>query len=154
MTKQESWEAGGTEVTSQAVTFGKPLDFIKGTYTGSKDVKTDLGPTKLYELKGIVGNYHTVDGKKNPVEPAVAVTAGEFYNVWRGRENGAIDGLFRKSKLGDIIAIQFVEEQPAKTKGYAPFKVFKTMQFGKDPSYAGEDSSGLLAGAEEVPNIE
>lgn len=150
----ESWEKGGTEVTSQAITFGKPLDFIKGTFTGSKDVKTDLGPTKLYELKGIVGSYHTVDAKKNPVEPAVAVKTGEFYDVWRGREGGAIDKLFSRSNLGDIISIQFKEEQPSKNKGYAPFKVFKTIQFGADPEYAGESSSGLLAGAEEVPNEE
>lgn len=153
----EKWEEGGTEVASQAVTFGKPGDFIKGTYTGSKPVKTDLGMTVLYELKGEVGSYHNVDGKKNPIEPAVTVVKGAFYNVWRGRENGTIDSLFKKAKLGDIVAIQFKEEQPSKTKGYAPFKVFKTMQFGKDPEYMGEDSGAVgqvFEGAEEVPFVE
>ena len=150
MGKQESWEVGGVEVQSQAITFGKTGDFIKGTYTGSKDVKTDLGPTVLYEIKGDVGSYHNVDGKKNPVEPAVAIVKGEFYNVWRGKEGSIIADLFKKSKLGDIIAIQFKEEKESKTKGYAPFKVYKVMQFGTDLEYAGE-SSDLLAGAVEVP---
>lgn len=145
----ESWEKGGVEVTSQAVTFGKPGDFIKGTYTGVKDVKTDLGPTKLYELKGLVGMYHTVDGKKNPVEPAVKISEGQFYDVWRGREGGAIDKLFSRSKLGDIVSIQFKEEQPSKNKGYAPFKVFKTVQYGADPNYAGESSDGIEQAVEE-----
>ncbi len=154
MTK-ESWETGGVEVTSQAVTFGKPGNFIKGTYVGSKPVDTDLGPTILYELKGITGSFNNVDGKKNPVEPAISVEKGVFYNVWRGKEGSVIADLFKKSKLGDIVAIQFKEEKESKTKGYAPFKVYKVMQFGKDPEYMGESSDGgLLAGAEEVPNLE
>ena len=151
---QESWETGGTEVASQAVTFGKPLDYVKGTFTGSKPVKTDLGMTVLYELKGDVGSFHTVDSKKNPVEPPVTVVKGVFYNVWRGREGSVIDELFKKSKLGDIVAIQFKEEKESKTKGYAPFKVFKVLQFGKDPEYMG-DAAGAVGetfqGAEEVP---
>ena len=149
----ESWEEGGTEVASQAVTFGKPGDFIKGTYTGFKEVKTDLGPTILYELKGDVGSYHNVDGKKNPVEPAVNVVKGVFYNVWRGKEGSVIADLFKKCKLGEIVAIQFKEEKESKTKGYAPFKVYKVMQFGKDPEYMGESAEAVgqvFEGAEEV----
>lgn len=147
----ESWESGGTEVASQAVTFGKPGDFIKGTYTGKKMVKANDKETPLYELKVSVGSYHTVDGKKNPVEPAVAVVEGSYINVW-GRKD-AIDSLFAKSKLGDIVAVQLKEEVESKVKGYAPFKVYKTMQFGKDPNYAGEDSTvqATFPGAEEVP---
>lgn len=152
----EKWEEGGVEVASQAVTFGKPGDFIKGTYTGVKQVKTDLGPTLLFEIKGDVGSYHNVDGKKNPVEPAVTVTKGVFYNVWRGKEGSVIDDLFKKSKFGDIVAIQFKEEKESKTKGYAPFKVYKVMQFGRDPEYMGESAdavSQVFEGAEEVEGV-
>lgn len=149
----EDWEKDGVEVASQAVTFGKPGDFIKGTYTGSKNVNTNLGPTVLYELKGDVGVYHNVDSKKNPVEPAVSVVKGVFYNVWRGKEGSTISDLFKKAKLGDIVAIQFKEEKESKTKGYAPFKVMKVMQFGKDPEYMGESAEAVgqvFEGAEEV----
>jgi hypothetical protein len=149
----ESWEEGGQEVASQTVTFGKPGDFIKGTYTGSKPVQTSLGQTVLYELKGIVGSFHNVDNKKNPVEPAVEVVAGAFYNVWRGKEGSNIEGLFKKSRLGDIVSLQFKEEKESKTKGYAPFKIMKGMQYGHDATYAGEESgaqSTLLEGSEEV----
>jgi len=147
----ESWEQGGTEVASQAVTFGKPGDFIKGTYTGKKMVKANDKDTPLYELKAAVGSFHTVDGKKNPIEPAVIVATGSFYNIWGGKD--AIDSLFAKSKLGEIVALQLKEELPSKVKGHAPFKVYKTIQFGKDPEYMGEAADAVaqvFEGAEEV----
>ncbi len=149
----ENWEDGGVEVASQAVTFGKPGDFIKGTYTGKKMVNANGKDTPLYELKAAVGSFHTVDGKKNPIEPAVAATAGSYYNVWGGKD--AIDSLFAKSKFGDIVAVQLKEEMESKTKGHAPFKAYKTMQFGSDLTYMGEDSSAsLLDGATVVENEE
>lgn len=133
----ESWETGGKEVTSQAVSFGVPGDFIKGTYTSKKYIESK--DNYLYELKGDVGQYHPLDDTKHPVAEATSVIKGEFYQIWGGK--AAIDDLFKKSKFGDIVAVKFEQETPAKTKGNNPFKVFKTMQFGADPDYMGEDSS-------------
>ena len=148
----EEWEKGGTEVASQAVTFGKVGDFIKGTYTGKKLVHANDKDTLLYELKGKVGFYHTVDGKKNPIEPAMDIVEGSYYNVWGGKD--VIDSLFAKSKLGDIVAVQFTEEVESKTKGHAPFKKYKTIQFGRDAEYMGEDSNSQeLADAVEDSGI-
>lgn len=141
--------AGGVEVTSQSVSFGKVGDFIKGTYTGKKFV--DSKDTYLHEVKGIAGEFHTLDENKAPIAEATKVIAGEYYQVWGGKS--AIDDLFKKSQLGDVIAIQFKESNPSKTKGNNPFKVFKTLQFGRDETYMGESSeatSSLLDGAEIV----
>lgn len=146
----EDWETGGTEVASQAITFGKPGDFIKGTYTGKKLVKANDKETLLYELKAAVGSYHNVDSKKNPIEPAVTVQAGAYYNVWGGKD--AIDSLFSKSKLGDVVAVKLEAEVESKTKGHAPFKKYKTLQFGPDSSYMGEDSS--VAAVSETLGVE
>jgi len=148
----QDWEKGGTEVTSQAVTFGKPGDFIKGTYTGKKivAVKRDnkMIDTPLYEVKASVGNYHEVDSKKNPKEPAVIVVEGSYYNVWGNKD--AIDSLFNKSKFGDIVSVQLVAEHESKTAGNAPWKEFKIRQYGTDPEYGGEDSNAMEAKVEEA----
>ena len=153
MPKKEDWESGGKEVTTQSVSWGKAGDYIKGTYTGKKFVQSK--GQNIYEIKASVGSYHEVDAKKNPVEPAIEVQEGAFYQVWGksvGRE-GAIDELFKKSKFGDIIAIKFMDETPPKVKGNAPFKVFKTMQFGRDVSYMGETAGAVqdvFPGSEEI----
>lgn len=150
MVKQTSEDplAGGQEMTTQTVTFGKIGNFIKGTYTGKKTVKNPNkdGVVNLYEVKGMIGHLHNVDGKKNPIEPGYDVQAGSFYVVWGGKQ--AVDDLFSRSKLGDIIAIQFKDEQESKTKGNAPFKILKTLTFGADVNWMGEDSQSLQEAAE------
>jgi hypothetical protein len=135
----EDWEKGGTEVTTQMVGFNVVGDFIRGTYTGKKHVETK--DVTLYEIKGELGQFHTKDdnGKIN-TDPTL-VEAGAYYQIWGGKN--AIDDLFAKSRFGDVVAVQFKLEQPSKTKGYSPFKVFKTLQFGPDASYMGESSDAL-----------
>lgn len=121
--------SGGQEMTTQQVGFNQIGDFVKGTYTNKKFVESK--GVNLYELKGKLGIYHKDDAE-------VSVQPGAFYNVWGGKT--AIDDLFSRSKLGDIVAIQFKDESPSKTKGNSPFKIFKTLTFGHDKEYMGEDS--------------
>lgn len=163
----EDWKQGGKKVDTQAVTFGKVGDFIKGTYTGVKVVNTPNGETPLYELKGILGSFHLVDDRKNPVEPPVTVETGSYYNVWGSMKPtsgayamtsmlGGVVGVPGKARIGDIVAFQLVSETPSKTKGNAPFKKYESLQFGKDPNYMGEDSSALneaFPGSETVEGV-
>lgn len=145
--------AGGVELTTQMVGFNKVGDFIRGTYTGKKYVESK--DVHLYEIKGKLGQFHVKDDNGNVVETPVLVEEGEYFNVWGGKTS--IDDLFSKVKFGEEVAIQFKLEQPSKTKGYSPFKVFKTLTFGSDPNYMGEDSnsqSSLLDGAEVVVVVE
>ena len=130
--------AGGQEMTTQQVSFGKVGDWFKGTYVGKKVVDTARGKNNLYQLKGQLGEFHEMDADKKPIEPTKNVEAGSFYTVWGGKQS--IDDLFARSQLGDIVAIQFKEEQPSKTKGNSPFKVFRCLHFGKDDSWMGEDA--------------
>lgn|SRR3990167_3827668 len=149
MNKTNDPLAGGQEMTTQTVTFGKVGNFIKGTYVGKRAVKNpnNEGMVNIYEVKGILGEFHEVDGKKNPKEPAVGIAEGSFYSIWGGKT--AIDDLFGRVRLGEIVAIQFKEEVESKTKGNAPFKVLRCLTFGKDPSYMGQDSSSQEV--EDVP---
>jgi hypothetical protein len=130
--------AGGQEMTTQQVSFGKVGDYIKGTYTAKKLVKTARGDNYIYQLKGQLGEYHEMDENKKPVGDAKDIAVGSYYSVWGGKQ--AIDDLFARAKFGDIVAIQFTEEQPSKTKGNSPFKVFRCLHFGKDDTYMGEDA--------------
>ena len=143
--------AGGQEMTTQSVSFGKIGDWIKGTYTNKKLIKNPNkeGMVYLYEVKGVLGQFHNVDGKKNPIEPVVEVRPGAFYIVWGGKQD--IDDLFSRSKFGDIVAIQFKEETQSKTKGNAPFKVLRCLTFGRDPEYMGEDSQSEVVSVDESP---
>lgn len=138
--------AGGQELTTQMVGFNKVGDFIKGTYTGKKHV--DSKGVNLYEIKGDVGQFHQLDDSKKLTEEPVLVEAGAFYNIWGGKST--IDDLFAKSKFGDIVALQFKEEVPSKTKGNNPFKVFKAYTFGPDKNYAGESSDGVEQAVENA----
>jgi hypothetical protein len=144
--------AGGQDQSSQSVTFGKVGDFIKGTYVGKKVVKTSNGEAPLYEVKVQVGRYHAVDGKKNPIEPAVEVQPGAFYSVWGSFKStagaNAITSMFSRIKLGEVVGIQLQEEIESKTKGNAPFKKFRCLTYGIDPTYMGEDSSST--GSEQL----
>lgn len=127
--------AGGQEVKPNQVSFGKIGDFIIGYYTGHKEITTDRGVTKLYELKGILGEYHNVEttsdengNKQVKVDAnATKVEAGDYFNVWGGKD--AIDSLFAKSKLGQKVGVRFEEAIPSKKKGNSPFKVFKTVMW-------------------------
>lgn len=145
MPEEQDPLSGGKEISSQAITFGKVGDFIKGTYTGKKVVDTSNGEAPLFELKAIMGRYHNVDDKKNPIEPELSVEKGEYYNVWGSFKttSGAysITSLFKKVPFGEIVAIRLKEEIPSKTKGNAPFKKYEVFQYGPDPEYMGEDSS-------------
>lgn len=130
--------AGGQEMSTQQVAFGKVGDFIKGTYVQKKSVKTARGDNFIYQIKGQLGQYHEMDDNKKPVEPAKDVQIGSYYSIWGGKQT--IDDLFARCKFGDIVAIQFKEEQPSKTKGNSPFKVFRCLHFGIDDTWAGEDA--------------
>ena len=79
-----------------------------------------------------------MDENKKPVGEAKDIKLGSYYSVWGGKQ--AIDDLFARSQLGDLVGIQFKEELPSKTKGNSPFKVFRCLHFGKDDTWRGEDA--------------
>lgn len=126
---------GAQEIAPSQVSFGKKGDYIIGYFTGSKDITTNNGDTKLYELKGIQGEFHvsssTNDENGNKVvtiakEPTV-IAAGDYYSVWGGKS--AVDDLFKKVKIGQKVGVRFEDAIPSKKKGNSPFKVMKTVMW-------------------------
>lgn len=136
--------AGSKEVAPSRITFSKVGDYVIGYYNAKKIVDFESGPTPVYELKGITGQFHTsksmTDENGNKVtkvsESPVPITPREYYTLIGGKD--AIDDLFKKSRLGQKVGIKFTSVKPSKKPGYAGFKVFEPHMWDEvDPEYMG-----------------
>jgi len=115
------------------IKWGKVGDNIFGTlisvkertgvnqYTGKEET------TLVYEIKADGGEYHDIDEKKNPIEPAIQIVADEIFNVG---DHFTIHPVMRNVKLGQKIKILFTEEKPPQKKGNSPMKVRKVYSKG------------------------
>lgn len=138
-TKQDLFNEDN-EVKSQFISWGKPGDYFVGTLMGKREVPNQLSDKNemqtIYEFKMKEGSFHTLDDKKNPVEPAVLINAGE---IWSLGGKKSIDAQMRNVKETVIVGMKFIEEQPPKTKGYNPTKVIKVYTQGEvDAEYVKE----------------
>lgn len=138
---------GANEVQVSQISFSKVGDIVVGYFTNSKDIVTQNGPSKVYELKGLFGEFHlantTTDANGNKVttvkEPGVQVEQGKYYTLFGGKQ--ALDDLFRQSKYGQKVGIKFLEAVPSKVKGHSAFKKFKVVQWNEfDPALSMDDS--------------
>ena len=125
---------------SNFITWGKPGDFVVGTLLSKRQVENNISGKSvmqtIYEFKVQEGLFHTLDERKNPVEPAVIMSPGEVYNVG-GKL--AVDAQMRNIRIGAILGMKFLEEKPSKTKGYNPTKVIKVYFTGQvDTDYLKE----------------
>lgn len=123
------------EVQSSWIKFSKIGDFISGTLIGVREVPSTLPGkegtmTKVYEMKAVSGEFHDIDEKKQVIEPAINVNAGEIWNVGGGV---VLDAQMRNIKLGQVIGIKFTDEKPAQKKGFNAMKIKKVFApKGKD----------------------
>lgn len=149
----------GNEVKSSFISWGKTGDYFVGTFIGKRVVPNQLSeknPTQIvYEFKMKEGMFHTLDDKKNPVEPAVLINRGDIYNVGG---KAAIDAQMRNVKHATIVGMKFIEEKPAKQKGYNATKVIKVYTAGEiDKEYLEEEANDPVASAmkadEDFKNI-
>ena len=144
-------------VPSNWVSWGVPVeDKIFGTLVARSTMKSTF-PGKEgqivnnYEMKADFGSFHKLDEKKNPIEPAIEVQEGEFYNIG-GKD--MIDRQMKNVKLGQKVGLKYIEDVPAKTKGFAPAKVIKVFApknddgtFKMDTEWV-EERNALELGAE------
>lgn len=125
--KQDSWDAPENEAQNNFVSWGQEGDFVFGTLVGVREVKSTL-PDKAGELQKIYDvrvkecSYHALDDKKRVIEEAITPAEGDLVSVG-GRKT--IDSRMARIKVGQVFGLKFVEEQPAKTKGYNPTKLIK-----------------------------
>lgn len=116
------------EVQSNWVKFNVPLeDKITGTLIAIREMKSTLPGkegemVKIYELKADSGSFHKLDEKKKVIEEPVVVEAG---SIWSIDGKPIIDRQMRNIKIGQKIGLKFIEEVPAKKKGFSPAKTIR-----------------------------
>jgi hypothetical protein len=113
-------------------------DNIIGTLIGVREIQSQLPGkekemVKIYEIKADLGEFHDIDDKKNVIEEPITIAEGEIWNVGGGSKESpsVIDNQFRNIKLGQKVKIEYVDDKPAKKKGFNPMKVVKVYTNGK-----------------------
>lgn len=127
MKKAISWDDASNEATNSFVSWSEIGDYVYGTLTAVKSVKSTLPGKenemqKIYEVKVKEGQYHVLDEKKHVVETPIILEEGSTVSVG-GRS--FTDSRMAHVKIGQLFGQKFVEETPAKTKGFNPTKVIK-----------------------------
>lgn len=116
------------EVQSNWIKFNVPLeDKITGTLIAIREMKSTLPGkegemVKIYELKADSGSFHELDEKKKVIPEPVVVEAG---SIWSIGGKPIIDRQMQNIKIGQKIGLKFIEEVPAKTKGFNPAKTIR-----------------------------
>lgn len=126
------------EVKNSWVKFNKIGDYIAGTLIAVREIKSQLPNqegqmTKVFEIKADEGEFHDLDDKKQVIEAAIAVNAEEIWNLGGGSKEkpSMLDAQFRNIKLGQKVKVEYVDDKPAKQKGFNPMKVKKVYTNGK-----------------------
>ena len=139
-------------LTSPWVKWGKVGDSIFGTLisvrskTGVNQFNGKTEVSQVYEIKADGGEYHDIDAKKNPIEPAIVVKQGEIYNVGG---HFTFDPVMKNIKLGQKLKIAFTEEKPSAKKGNAPMKIRKVYSKGvMDEEWLKEKEASAEVGGE------
>ncbi len=125
--KGSGWDSPENEAQNNFISWGAPGDFVYGTLTGTRKVKSTL-PGKenelqtIYEIKVRECEYHIIDENKDVAEEATVLSKNDVISVG-GRST--IDGRMARAKTGQIVGLKFIEEQASKKKGFNPTKVIR-----------------------------
>lgn len=160
--KKADWDDASNEAVNAFVGFNEVGDYVLGTLIGRKQVASTLPDRQgemqnVYEFKVRDASYHLLDEKKKVIDEAVIPEEGSIVSVG-GRK--VIDSRMARIKLGQIVGLKFVEELPAKTKGYNPTKLIKvftpkdekTGEFEMDEDWLEENKESLQA-EEDFKNV-
>lgn len=128
MAKEQGWDDPSNEVQSNWVKFNVPMvDKIKGTLVSKTQVPSKMAGKEgtkqwQYELKADEGVYHALDESKKLIDEPIDVVAGGFYSVGG---TTTIDRQMKNVQVGQKIGLKYIEDQPAKVKGWAPAKIIR-----------------------------
>jgi hypothetical protein len=121
------------EVKSSFIQWGKPTNFIVGTLVDKREVENQLADKAgtmqtIYEILVERGEYNIIKEDKSIDATATALKADD---IWSIGGKAAIDSQMRNVKIGQKVAMKYMEEVPSKTKGYNPTKVIKIYTSGE-----------------------
>lgn len=127
--KTVDWDSPENEIPSNWMKFNVPMeDKIFGTLISKRTIKSTMPgqegkDVNVYEIKASRESvYHALDDKKKLIEEPIQINTGDVYSIGGTK---VIDNQMRNVKVGQQIGLKFIEEQPAKTKGFNPAKIIK-----------------------------
>ncbi len=159
--EKASWDSEENEVESNYVKFNVSetdapgeADRVFGTLIAKRTMKSQMQGKEgelqnIYDLKADMGQFHALDEKKKLIPEAVTIEAG---SIWSVGGKPSIDAQMRNIKVGQKIGFKFIDEQPAKTKGwnaaksirvYAPKNADNTGPLMDEEFMAAQDQSDL-----------
>lgn len=114
-----------SEMKSQTVDWGKPGDFILGTFVKRRDTETQFGPNSIYEFYAERGSFHPLEGKgrmAKPIDTPTIINKGESWSVW-GRGD-VFCGMANALLPGQIVKIMYVEDKEGKNGPWKDVKIY------------------------------
>ena len=115
-----------SEMSSQEIDWGKPGDFILGTFVKARhNVGTQFGDNSIYEIFAERGSFHKLTGKGRAAQPAAnptVISKGQVFNVW-GRGD-IFCGQMNSLRPGQVIKLTFTEEHEGKNGTWKEVKIF------------------------------
>lgn len=131
--KKKDWDSEENEAKSINFKFGKPADDeyngdrVFGVLLSKRQVPNKLSDKPgamqwLYEVKVRECEYHELDKRKNPVEPAIVIEVGETINVY-GKP--FFDSRMRGVKPGQVFGLKYIGDLEAKNPGWNDTKEIK-----------------------------
>lgn len=142
MTKAEdNFDEGFFTPPTNQITWGKPGDVFRGTYTGSRQVESKFGKglTTVFDLTGDAGHYFSVDEDGKPVGDQIDVVSGQEYYVF---SKNTFEDVMRKAKIGQRVLLRFNDLVKPKSGG-KPYKHVEAKLGPMDPNYHISDISQL-----------
>ena len=110
-----------TEMSSLTVDWGKPGDFIVGTFIKSRhNIETQYGENSIYEILADRGEFHKLVNKVADKD-VTKINKGEIWAIW-GR-NDLFNGQMETLKVGQVVKIHYAEDKKS-SKGN-PAKIIK-----------------------------
>jgi len=133
MSEELDFDSGFATPPTNQITWGKPGDVFRGTYTGSRSVpsKFGKGDTTIFDMIGDAGHYFAVDEDGKPVGDEIQVVKDEVYYVYT---KNTFEDVIRKAKIGQKVLLRFIEMVKPKTGG-KPYKLVQAKLGGMDDTY-------------------
>ena len=151
-----AWDAPENEAQNNFISWGQPDDYAYGSLIGVRQVKSTLPGKegqlqKIYDMQVDEASYHVLDENKDIVEEAVVPQKGDMVSIG-GRST--IDSRMARVKVGQKFGLKFIEEAPAKQKGFNPTKVIRVYTpKDKDGNFL-MDEEFLAAQADELDQFD
>lgn len=115
-----------SEASSFVIDWGKPGDFIAGTFIKSRHgIETKHGINSIYEILAEKGSYHELEGEgrnAKPVEAVTQINKGDIWGVWGRGE--IFNSQMNRLIPGQVVKLLYAEDGQSQKGEFKLIKVY------------------------------